>query len=87
MYDSLMKYDQALDSFKQALIIHREVGDCAGEATTFNNIGLAYCNLGKYDQAGDSFRQALVIADIIGATSMQQKIASNIAALHKRQSK
>ena len=55
------RFPEALNYFQQALVIHREVGNRAGEGTTLNNIGLVYDNQGQYDQALNQYQQALVI--------------------------
>jgi Tfp pilus assembly protein PilF/ribonuclease BN (tRNA processing enzyme) len=49
------EYDQAIESYKQALATQGY--DALG--STLNNLGLAYYEKGEYDQAIDSFKQAL----------------------------
>src|SRR5690606_8690691 len=49
----------ALAYYEQALPLCREVGDKNGEATTLNNIGLAYRSLGEMQQALTYYAQAL----------------------------
>ena len=58
------QYSKALDYYRQALPIRREVGDRLGEATTLSNMGLAYHHLpavsGQISDAQvEAFRTAL----------------------------
>ncbi|BAY66831.1 TPR repeat-containing protein (plasmid) [Calothrix brevissima NIES-22] len=55
------KYQEALESFQQALVIFRNTGDKPFEAATLNNIGGVYKNQGKYREALEVLQQALVI--------------------------
>jgi tetratricopeptide (TPR) repeat protein len=81
VYDAQGLYDQALDSYRQALVIRREVGDRAGEGITLNNIGAVYDAQGLYDQALENYQQALVIAREIDSEPMEETILGNIEAL------
>ncbi|MGB5770645.1 MAG: tetratricopeptide repeat protein [Crocosphaera sp.] len=58
---------KALGSYYQALDISREIGDRNGEASSYNNLGLAYYSLGEYQQAIQYYQQSLAITTEIGA--------------------
>ncbi len=76
MYDTLGEYDQALDSFNQALVITVKIGDRTEgeirkkvrlqEARTLNNIGTIYSNMGQPSQALDALYQSLSIREEVG---------------------
>ncbi|AFZ01267.1 CHAT domain-containing protein [Calothrix sp. PCC 6303] len=55
------KYQEALESFQQALVIFRNTGDKPFEGLTLHNIGGVYKNQGKYREALEVLQQALVI--------------------------
>jgi CHAT domain-containing protein/predicted negative regulator of RcsB-dependent stress response len=55
------KYQEALDSFQQALVIFRNTGDKPFEGLTLHNMGGVYKNQGKYIEALEVLQQALVI--------------------------
>ena len=57
---------EALESWKSALDIYREVGDLQGEANTLSSLGLAYSVTGQYEQAIDFHLQYLDAARKIG---------------------
>jgi tetratricopeptide (TPR) repeat protein/DNA-binding Xre family transcriptional regulator len=65
-YDSLGKYQQAIDFHKQHLEIAQEIGDRQGEGIALGNLGIAYKNLGEYQRAIDFYKQHLEIAQEIG---------------------
>src|SRR5689334_20878092 len=45
----LGQYDEALNFYKQALVIARETEDRAEEGNTLNNIGKVYADKGQFD--------------------------------------
>jgi tetratricopeptide (TPR) repeat protein len=49
------QYQEALNYYRQALAIHREVGDRAEEGKTLYNIGRVHEVLGQYGQALKSY--------------------------------
>ncbi|MBD2775263.1 CHAT domain-containing protein [Iningainema tapete] len=55
------KFEAAIQSFEQALIIFRENKERYNEGVTLNNLGLGYLNLGKYPMAIKYFQQSLTI--------------------------
>ncbi|BAZ08242.1 TPR domain protein [Calothrix sp. NIES-4071] len=52
---------QAIEKYFEALLLFRQVGDKVSEATTLNDIGMAYNNLGDYEQALNYYEQALTL--------------------------
>ncbi|MCY7334330.1 MAG: CHAT domain-containing protein, partial [Pseudanabaena sp. CAN_BIN31] len=61
-YDSLGKYDKAIEFQLQSLAITREIKDRLGEGAALGNLGNAYDSLGKYDKAIEFQLQYLAIA-------------------------
>jgi tetratricopeptide (TPR) repeat protein len=55
-----------LQTFEQALVIYRAIGEPKSEGTVLNNIGSVYRNLGQYPQALKYYEQALVISKEVG---------------------
>ncbi|MCK4600418.1 tetratricopeptide repeat protein [Candidatus Bipolaricaulota bacterium] len=78
-------YEEALNYYKQALVISREVGHRAGEGTTLNNIGLVYCGQGQYDQALEYCKQALVIFREVGDRAGEGTTLHNIGLVYRSQ--
>ena len=62
----ISEFKSAIDSFKQALSIAREIGDKQKEGIWLGSLGNAYQNLGDYQKAIDNYEQALSIAREIG---------------------
>ncbi len=62
----LARYDEAGELYRQALPIHREIGDRLGEANTLASLGHVALSLARYDEAGELYRQALPIHREIG---------------------
>jgi CHAT domain-containing protein/uncharacterized protein HemY len=59
------QYQEALQSWQQALDIYQEIGDPNGEATSLNNLGNAYSSLGQYLKAIEYYEQSLAIFQAI----------------------
>ncbi len=81
MYQAQGQYDQALNQYRQALVIRREVGDRAGEGTTLNYIGGIHDSQGQYDQALNQYQQALVIAREVGDRTGEGTTLNNIGGV------
>ncbi|MDQ1253582.1 MAG: hypothetical protein QG646_2754 [Euryarchaeota archaeon] len=52
---------KAIEYYKQALKISREIGDRRGEGNALGNLGLAYSDLGELNKAIEYYKQALKI--------------------------
>ena len=76
--------DKALDTYQQALVIRREVGDRSGEGTTLNNIGVIYDARGQMDEALDYYQQALAIRREVGDRSGEGTTLNNIGEVYAR---
>ena len=59
MYFDLREKQNALDCFKRALALEREVGNRVVETAILNNIGATYADLGENEKALDFYGQAL----------------------------
>ena len=53
-------------SFEKALVIRIEIGDRAGEAADYGNLGSTFHSLGEYDRAKEYLKKALAIGIEIG---------------------
>jgi CHAT domain-containing protein len=82
IYESLGKYEEALDYTQQALTILREIGDRAGEGVSLNNIGMIYDHLGRYKDALDYTQQTLTICREIGDRTGEGTSLSNIGGIY-----
>ncbi len=58
--------ERALEYYKQALAIAKEIGDKRGEGSDLGNLGLAYAALGQVERALEYYEQALAISQEIG---------------------
>ncbi len=50
---------EALEQYRKALSIYRDLIDNQGEAAVLGNIGVVYAHLGPYAEALDQYRHAL----------------------------
>ncbi len=74
---------EALQTFEQALIIVRAIGDRKSESILLNNIGEVYRNLGQYPQALKYYSQALVITREVGSKVMEGTTLNNIGEAYR----
>src|SRR5215475_9775885 len=74
--------DGALDDYRQALPICREVGDRAGEAATLTNIGAVYDGRGDGGSALRHYQQALPICREVGDRAGEAATLTNIGAVY-----
>ena len=56
-------YDQALDWYRQALVIFEDLGDRGGIASSYHQLGRIAQFRGDYDQAVDWYRKSLAIEE------------------------
>ena len=54
------RFNEALETFKQALVIFREINSRGNIGATLNNIGLIYDKLGQPEEAIVSYKEALI---------------------------
>jgi diguanylate cyclase (GGDEF)-like protein len=63
----LGNFGEALEHFRQSLIIYREIGDSGAVATSLNNLSVVYgFDVGDYDRALDAQLRALGIRERLG---------------------
>jgi CHAT domain-containing protein/tetratricopeptide (TPR) repeat protein len=73
---------QAIEKWKQALPLRRQVGDKAGEATTLSNIGSVYSNLGDKQQALNYYNQSLPLTRQVGDKAGEAITLNNIGLVY-----
>ncbi|MFB2877873.1 tetratricopeptide repeat protein, partial [Floridanema aerugineum] len=78
------KFQEALQSFQQALAIYREIGDRNGEARALGTVGLAYYALGDYQKALDSLQQSLVIARELKDPKLEQSVQQVLSIVQQQ---
>jgi tetratricopeptide (TPR) repeat protein len=66
VYQDKGEYDTALDWYNKSLKITEQIGDQAGIAVTYNNIGRVYKYKGDYDKALEWYLNSLKIKEQIG---------------------
>ena len=77
-YDSLGKFQEAIEYCNQHLSIAKEVGDRAGEGQAYGNLGIAYRSLGKFQEAIEYHNQHLSIAKEVGDRAGEGKAYCNL---------
>jgi CHAT domain-containing protein/Tfp pilus assembly protein PilF len=79
IYRSQGLYQEALDSFKEAAVLYRQLPVRLKEAQALNNIGLAKEALGQFAPALSDYEQAREIARQLGAANLEVKAELHIA--------
>ncbi|MCL4298811.1 MAG: tetratricopeptide repeat protein [Anaerolineae bacterium] len=77
--------DGALEAYKIALNIFRDINDRAGQGVTLNNIGAVYHAQGRYEEALDVLYQALDIRRTIADLAGEGETLANIGAIYLAQ--
>ena len=85
LYRAQGDYEQALPYLEQSLVIWREIGDKAGEATALNALGQIYQARGDYDRALVCLEQSLDIWREIGNKAGEATALNNLAELYRVQ--
>jgi tetratricopeptide (TPR) repeat protein len=65
------QFQEAIQSWEQALAIYREIRDQTGEGATLWNLGDVYNGLGEYQVAIDYYQQVRVVAQEMGGSSSE----------------
>ncbi|MGI2901963.1 CHAT domain-containing tetratricopeptide repeat protein [Tolypothrix sp. VBCCA 56010] len=73
---------QAIEKFKQALPLMRQVGEKVREATTLNNIGKVYSDLGEKQQALNYYNQSLPLSRQVGDKAGVAATLNNIGKVY-----
>jgi len=76
--------EKAEEHHKQALDIHRKIGDRQSEAATLDNLGTVYGRRGALDQAEECFKQALAIDKEIGSSLGEATVLGNLGIVYRR---
>jgi CHAT domain-containing protein len=76
------QFQDALQSYQQALSLYQEIGDRMGEGRILSSIGVVYRSLGQYPQALEQFQQALVITRAVGDRAGEGATLNNIGAVY-----
>jgi len=82
VYSELGEKHQALDFYRQALLLSRAVGYRTQEAVTLNNIGVVYSSLGEKQKALEYSQQALLLSRMIGYRTQEAIILTSIGAIY-----
>jgi CHAT domain-containing protein len=73
---------QALDSYKQALPIYRQVGNLGGQAAALTNIGNVYYDLGEKQMSLAYYKQSLPIRRRVGNPAGEATTLNNVGAVY-----
>jgi CHAT domain-containing protein/Tfp pilus assembly protein PilF len=76
------QYPVALEKFRSAFDVYKQIGDRNGEGTTLSNIGSVYDSLGQYVKALENFQQSLRISKEIGDRAREGTVLNNIGAVY-----
>lgn len=76
------QFQNALQSWEQALEIYRAIGDKAEEGIALNNLGNVYYFLAEYAQAEQFYRQSLEISQQIGDKAGEGTTLSNLGIVY-----
>jgi CHAT domain-containing protein/Tfp pilus assembly protein PilF len=76
------QFREALETFEQALVILRRIGDQEGEGTVLSNIGGVYNNLGQYPDALKYYEQSLLITKKVGDKAGEGTTLNNIGLVY-----
>ena len=81
-YNDLGEYSKAIESYQQALVITRTLGNRQVEGDLVDSLGRAYKNSGQYRQAIESYQQALIISRELRDRSGEVTILNNLGTLY-----
>lgn len=76
------QFQAAIDSWQQALMFYREMGDRKEEAKTLDNLGKAYFSLGQYQKAIETYQLWLEILRQIGDRQWEANALDNLGAAY-----
>ena len=81
MFHSLGEYVKAKEYYEKALAISMEIGNRAGEATSYGNLGNVFLSLGEYVKAKEYYEKALAISIEIGDRSKEGTCYRNLGTV------
>ena len=73
---------KAIDYYKQALLINREIADRNMEGQNLGNLGMAYAQIGDRQQGINCLEQAIEISREIGDRSAEATLSFNISLFY-----
>jgi signal transduction histidine kinase len=76
------RYKDALERFKELIMLYTHTGDSLNKANCHNQMGLAYFNLAIYDNAIQSYHDAMRLAIYQNDTLLIAKCNQNIGVLY-----
>ncbi|MCD6554533.1 MAG: tetratricopeptide repeat protein, partial [Anaerolineae bacterium] len=80
-------YAAALEWYEKSVVIKDKLGDLAGLATTYNNIGLIHKARGDYAAALEWMQRSLDIFERLGAKASAATVHENIEVLKQAMSR
>lgn len=84
---NLSKYDEANEHYQKGMALTMKIGNQAGLATTYNNIGLIYDAQGDYPEALEWYKKSLKILRQTGNNQELAVFLKNIGLLYKKMGK
>src|SRR5262249_31663344 len=82
--DTAESFAKAIESYKEALRLFRDLGDRQPEAETLFYIGVLNNRLGEYQKAPEFFNQALLLFRDLGDRRLEAETFRNIGLLYHR---
>lgn len=84
-YQTLGRWDEAIDHYEQSLIIAREYGDLDVQSFALNNLGRVYADRGQWDRAISVYGQSLDIKRQLGDYVGEGRTLGNLGTVYLRQ--
>ena len=78
----ISQFENAFQSWQQALTIYQEIKDRLGEGQSLGNVGLAYYFIGRYDKAIEFYLQSLAIAREIKDRRVEGQSLGNLGLVY-----
>jgi tetratricopeptide (TPR) repeat protein len=79
------RYREAIQTYQQALVIYRKIGDRSSQGATLHKIGATYARLGEYPEALNFYQQALIIRQEIGNQASVGSTLNSMGAIYHQQ--
>ena len=80
-YSHMGQVEKAIEYYKHALVIAREIGNRRGEGTWLGNLGSAYSTLEQVEKAIEYYKHALVIGKEIKDQRIVKFCENNLALI------
>src|SRR5919199_1022551 len=79
------RYREAIQTYQQALVIYKKIGDRSSQGATLNSMGAIYHQQGNYNQALKFYQQALAIRKEVGDRIGEGRTLNNLGLLYDNQ--